>query len=336
MIHFPILIIGCPRSGTTLLFNILSEVPSLWSMGYESKIIIERHHPPSNKNWESGVLDGDDLGPTSRAYMLAAFEHQSASGTFWRRVNWFRGWLRGNRLWQGIKHRGRSQAAGASVSSAIPQQGLSAVRKLVQARNTLFPMGNKAIRLLEKTPENCLRLPFLINLFPDARIIYLTRDGRANVNSLMEGWRQPHLFPGYRVPGGVSIPGDTRDRWAFALIPGWRDLLAHPLEEVCAWQWIRCNETVLAHREATQGHVPYLTIRYEELVSDPGTILPQIANFIGVDFEASLSRFATTLPQINVVSTPDPDKWQKQNRASIERVLPLMRPMMERLGYNMA
>ena len=207
------------------------------------------------------------------------------------------------------------------------------LRSWVRVRNKLLP-GNRPvpIRLLEKTPENCLRLPFLLAIFPDARIIHLTRDGRSNVSSLIEGWKQPHLFPGYRVPAQLEIPGYTRGRWAFTLIPGWRDLLASSLEEVCAWQWIRCNEAVLTHREQIQDQTPVLTVRYEALVTNPAAVLPEIADFIGVDW-GHLAHFSDALPQINVVSRPELGKWQSLNPEAIARILPLVRPMMDRLGY---
>ena len=335
MIQSPVLIIGCPRSGTTLLYNILSEVPSLWSIGYESKEIIERHHPPSAKNWASGALDAADLTPDSRDFILQAFERQAASGSFWQCVNRFRGWLRGNALWRQIKQYGRTDRVGSAASSALPQQGLETVRQLVRLRNSLLSRSAKTpIRLLEKTPENCLRLPFLLALFPDARIIYLTRDGRSNINSLIEGWKQPHLFPGYQVPDALAIPGYTRDRWAFTLIPGWRELRSSPLEVVCAWQWIRCNEAVLSHRRQSHGRVPYLTLRYEDLIADPAGTLPRIADFLEVDFEQALGRFARRLPRINVVSAPSRQKWRQQNAEAIERILPLIEPLMQHLDYD--
>lgn len=43
--------------------------------------------------------------------------------------------------------------------------------------------------LLEKTPKNSLRIPFLVEAFPDARFIFLWRDPRENVSSIMEAWR---------------------------------------------------------------------------------------------------------------------------------------------------
>ena len=334
-IESPVLIIGCPRSGTTLLYNVLSEVPSLWSIGYESKEIIERYHHPRVKGWESGALDAGDLTPSSRDHMLRTFAEQAAPGSFWRSVNRFRGWLRGQSLWRRTKRHGRTSVPGSAVSSALPQRGLDLIRSSVRLRNLLVPWHRRGpIRLLEKTPENCLRLPFLLALFPDARVLYLTRDGRANVNSLIEGWQQPYLFPGYRVPEPLHIPNYRRERWAFTLIPGWRDLTAAPLEEICAWQWIQCNNAVLAHRAATQEQVPYLTIRYEDLVADPGPVLAEVAGFLGLDFEHDLARFAARLPRVNVVTAPGQEKWRTQNPEAIGRILPLIEPMMRQLGYD--
>lgn len=333
MIRSPVLVIGCPRSGTTLLFNILSEAPALWSIGYESKAIIERYHAPSVKGWESGALDAGDLTDPSRAYMLHEFQRQAASGDFWRQVNGLRGGLRDNPLYRRIRRRGRGTAAGSSVSSALPQAGLDTIRRAVALRNRIAPPRGD-ICLVEKTPENCLRLPFLLALFPDARVIFLTRDGRSNISSLMEGWLEPHTFPGYTVPQPLSIPGYSRPRWAFSLIPGWRELAASPLEEVCAWQWIRCNEAVLTHREQTTGRTPYLTLRYEDLIADPRTALHAIAAFLEIDYAANFARYADKLPEINVVSAPDAEKWRRKHGVEIQRILPLIAPTMERLGYE--
>jgi hypothetical protein len=334
MIRSPVLVIGCPRSGTTLLFNVLSEVPSLYSIGYESKAIIERYHPPSAKGWESGALEAADLTSESRRSMLDAFERGAASGLFWQRVSRLRGALNQNSLYVNIKRRGRTQAAGSAATSALPQRGLDLIRAWVRVRNTLLPHRGAVIRLVEKTPENCLRLPFLLALFPDAHVLYLTRDGRSNVHSLMEGWMQPHLFSGYQVPAALSMPGYGRARWAFTLIPGWRELAASPLEEVCAWQWIRCNEAVLAHREEAAGRVPYLTLRYEDLISSPADVLAQVAEFLELDFQRDFGHLAGHLPEINAVSAPDRDKWRRKNPDAIRRILPLLEPTMRRLGYE--
>jgi hypothetical protein len=331
MITNPIFLIGCPRSGTSLLFNLLAEIPDLWSIGYESKEIIEKYHHPGVKNWISGALESNDVTEISKKFIISEFEKQAASGEFWGVVNRIRSVLRKTRILTSIKNRGKTRSLGAEFSSNLPHQGLNLIRSYVRTRNKIIPsLIPEKICLLEKTPENCLRLPFLLEIFPDARILYLIRDGRANISSLMEGWKQPHLFPGYKVPEKIRISGDTRGRWAFTLIPRWRELLERPLEEVCAWQWIECNQAVIDFFELEGKGVPYIQIKYEQLISNPTRGLANIYEFLGLQrkYSSSMSDF----PKINVVSPPDPDKWRK-NQEKIERVLPIMKPMLEKLEY---
>lgn len=332
MIRDPVLIIGCPRSGTSLLYNVLSAAPELWSIGYESKAIIEADHSPAAKGWESGALQAVDLTPLSRERMLNAFSEQAAPGSFWRRLNHLRRLARDAGLTRRLRVLGSADKPGAATASAVPQGALDSVRTLIRWRSRLIGPSSEPIRLLEKTPENCLRLPFLQALFPDARVIYLVRDGRANVNSLMEGWRQPYLFPGYKVPAAVAIPGITRSRWAFTLIPGWRDLLHSPLEEVCAWQWLHANQAVLDYFDTADNPLPVLTVHYESLINQPANTLARIAEFITIEY-AGIQPAAEQLPRINVVSDPDQEKWRQQNPDEIARVLPLITPLMRTLGY---
>ncbi len=330
MIRSPLLIIGCARSGTTLLYHLLSEVAELWSLGYESKAIIERHHSPAHKGWESGALAAVDLTPESRATMLQQFAAQAAPGDYWRTVHRLSARANRSGLYQAIKRRGRGDGAGSAAGNAVPGSGLAVFRGLARLRNALArPRGD--IRLLEKTPENCLRLPFLQALFPDARVIFLTRDGRANVYSLLEGWRQPHTFPGYRPPLPVTAPGQTRGRWAFTLIPGWRDLVDRPLEEICARQWAVCNAAVLDYA-ARADALPLLTVAYEDLVRQPDETLRRIAAFSGLRPE-DIPAFGRPLPEVNAVSRPEAEKWRRE-ADRIGRVESILAPVMERLGYE--
>jgi len=329
MIASPVLIIGCARSGTTLLYNVLAEIESLWSLGYESKAILERDHSPAARGWESGALSAADLTAEGRERLLWAFDSAAAPGSYWRRVNQLRGVLNGTRAYAGLKRRGRE---GIGAAAAVPGAGLGVFRAVARLRRRLSPPG-RPIRLLEKTPENCLRLPFLQALFPDARVIFLVRDGRANVHSLLEGWREPHLFPGYRTPLPVTSPGQTRGRWAFTLIPGWRELVNRPLEEICAHQWAVCNAAVLDYAAAA-GALPVLMVRYEALVADADATLATIAGFLGLR-PADIPAYGRGLPEVNVVSRPGAEKWRTEAEA-IARVTPILAPVMVRLSYSLA
>ena len=70
-------------------------------------------------------------------------------------------------------------------------------------------------RFLDKTPENCLRIPYLHALFPDASIVFLRRRAAENVNSLMEGWRARPRFVTYRLPLPLEGLGPLNgNRWS--------------------------------------------------------------------------------------------------------------------------
>jgi hypothetical protein len=328
LITSPVFIIGCARSGTTLLYRLLSEARPLWSIGGESRHIIERFHHPSAKGWESGALTGDDTTPESRRFIQVAFEREAAPWTVWIRVNALRRWLDRRSPWRALKTARTSKAGPSGWRGSMFRSGMATVRWAARQPNRLRPSGERAKRLLEKTPENCLRLPFLLDLFPDARFIHLTRNGRHNVGSLMDGWLRPDLFHGYRIPARLSVAGVPSDRWAFTLIPGWRDLTAASLAEVCARQWVTCNEAVLDFCGRDGRLAPFLAIRHEDLTDRPRETIGRIAAFADIDLRANLEQ----LPEANIVSRPDADKWHRHADA-IARVEPIITPTMERLGY---
>jgi hypothetical protein len=307
---------------------LLSEARPLWSIGGESRHIIERFHHPSVKGWQSGELTADDLTPESRTYLPQAFDREAAPWTFWARVNALRGWLDRRAPWRALKVARASNAGPLEWRGRGFRSGMEIVRWAARQSNRLRPRGEGAKRLLEKTPENCLRLRFLFDLFPNARFIHLVRDGRGNVGSLMDGWLRPDLFRGYRVPERLSVPGVPPQRWAFTLIPGWRDLAAVDLAEICARQWVVCNEAVLDFREHEGRQAPFLAVRFEELIERPREAIDRIAEFAEVDLRRDLQR----LPEENIVAAPDAEKWRRHADA-IASVEPIIAPTMARLGY---
>jgi hypothetical protein len=330
MIKQPIIILGAPRSGTTLLYTVLSQVSGLYSTGQESKNIIEKYHHPSTKNWASGELTADDLTDKSKAYIQTQFHREIASADFWRRIYKLRS------LYFKIKPSGRitGVSPGIQDNKTLTSAGFQMVRNWIKIRNTIAPFILPAeFHLLDKSPEHCLRLSFLNELFPDAKFIYLIRDGRSNISSLMQGWRHPTSFPGYDVPIPVKIPRIERTRWAFTLIPGWQELISRSLVEVCAAQWLTCNSTVIEYFQSDHLHNVHLPVKYEELIHSPEQVLNKISEFMEVDYRRCFPRI-DQLPVINAISSPDTNKWKRNNGDEIEKVLPAIELMQERLGYT--
>ena len=186
------------------------------------------------------------------------------------------------------------------------------------------PVADRALRWLEKTPKNALRIPFFERLFPDALFVFLWRDPRENVSSIMEAWRAGHWIT-YPAIAGWEGP------WSMLLPPGWRDLRGRPREEGAACQWKRTNDIVLDDLEA-RPRDRWCTVRYSELLAEPATVLRGLCEFAGLEFDAALGqRTSAALPPSRYTLTaPAADKW-RQNEASILRVLPTLEPTWRRL-----
>jgi hypothetical protein len=180
-------------------------------------------------------------------------------------------------------------------------------------------------------------VPYLDELFPDARFVFLKRDGRATVSSLMTGWRSDSkVFGGVDVRRALHIRGYEGAAWRFLVPPGWEAYAeGSSLAEVCAFQWTAANEAVLA----AKGSVPavrWVELRYEELVAAPRDTVAGLLDRLGLpaeeavlDHAAQLDRHVTKV----ALTAPRADKWRVEHPTEIERILPRIAPTMERLGY---
>jgi hypothetical protein len=206
-------------------------------------------------------------------------------------------------------------------------------REYVHLAVRIFARGR---RFVDKTPENTLRVPYLDALFPDASFVFLRRRAADNVNSLIEGWRARPRFVTHRLPEPLEGIGPLDGRfWSFALVPGWRSLRRAPLEEICAQQYVVCNETVL-EAQAAMDPTRWLDLTYEDFVASPVDEVRRLFDALRVGWDSAVERYARELdrrPSATAVTPPRPDKWRQQNPDAIERILPLVRETERRLGY---
>ncbi len=192
-------------------------------------------------------------------------------------------------------------------------------------------------RFVDKTPESCLRISYLDALFPEATFVFLRRRAADNVNSLLEAWRARPRFVKYRLPERLTGLGPlSGNRWSLVLVPGWRELRNASLEEICARQYIACNETVLEAR-AAMDESRWVDVTYEDFVADAVKELPRLYGTLELRYTAEAERFAAGLRR-NVAATsltaPKPEKWREQNPEAIERIRSLVEPIERRLGYR--
>ncbi|HVF54451.1 MAG TPA: sulfotransferase [Actinomycetota bacterium] len=201
-------------------------------------------------------------------------------------------------------------------------------------RRSFFLVTGSRHRLIDKTPRNALRVAFIDEVFPDARFIFLKRDGRDNVNSLINAWRTPR-YRTYALPEPHSLDGVDPRWWKFTLYPGWRDDADGPLEVVAARQWQLSNEHALDDL-ATVEEARRFEIAYEDLVDDPEVRAGELFEWLGLDYEAAsrAEAFRSRSAPINVVTPPERGKWRRENPDEIGAIVPLIAPTMKRLGYG--
>lgn len=208
----PIFVVGCPRSGTTMLSLMIHAHPRL-AMPPESRFLI--------KTWRKRERFGD-LSTEQQRVALA--KSCVRAGSKLRDL--------------GLYPRETMQA----ILAAPPTIG--------SAFGTIFKMfadKHGAARWGDKRPAYYQEVDVLLRLFPDAQIVHIVRDGRANVASLK---RMP-WWP-YDSIGSMAT-------WSQA--------------EYCS-------------RRNTKRLPPdvFHVIRYESLVADPEPVLRELCAFLEEDF----------------------------------------------------
>lgn len=117
--------------------------------------------------------------------------------------------------------------------------------------------GNKP-RWGEKTPYNLFFVGSILEDFPNAQFIYITRDGRdASVDYMKSSFGPTNIF--------------------------------------CAAEiWAMCQNAVTPWREKLTPHGQWMDVKYERLVREPIAVLQEICSFLGEEFEPAMLEFHKT------------------------------------------
>ena len=166
-------------------------------------------------------------------------------------------------------------------------------------RAVLFAYGEKVgkLRIGEKTPTHVRYLPYLLEWFPDARILFTQRDPRAVVASQMKTyWVKQKLTP-RSIRDGIFI--EKRG------------------EQILYWakEWVADFDVSL---KPWQGDPRFYTVNYEKLVSNTEEEMRAIFAFLDESFELSVltERNAATVP-LPVTEGIDPQmaQWRRDHHA---------------------
>lgn len=274
-IERPIFVVSSPRSGSTLLIQMLMLAPDAYTVGGESHQLIEgiAGLHPAAKRWSSNRLTEADADPVTVEKLSAVF-------------------------YAALRDRAGRRAAGP-------------------------------VRMIEKTPKNSLRVPFFKSAYPAADFLYLYRDARQTLSSMMEAWVSGRFrtYP--------ELPGWPRGTWSLLLVPGWRELIGLSLPEIVAHQWATTTRILLDDLEQVAPE-RVRAVSFAEFLDDPQATMGALCTSLGLQWDQVLPRRLPPSP--SVVSAPNPDKW-RLNEQVIESVWPIVeeqdaraRAFLERVG----
>ncbi len=202
----------------------------------------------------------------------------------------------------------------SAMTPAVAEQICAGIRTRLQDSDGRPALASN-LRFLEKTPKNALRIPFFRQLFPDARFVFLWRDPRENISSIIEAWRSGNWITYASLPGWDGP-------WSMLLPPQWQLQRGRPLDEIAAWQWDSANRYIIDDL-ALLPREQWTAVSYAELRDAAPETLERLCRFLGLGVDSTLAqRLAQPLPLSRHTHTPPAlDKW-RSNEDLIGRILP--------------
>lgn len=185
-------------------------------------------------------------------------------------------------------------------------------------------------RVLDKYPEMVFRVPFVRTIFPNARFLFLVRDGWDTLRS-MDTWSDRHGV--YRAGRWCDWWGVEDRKWrllveqvaareeGLSLDPGWLKGLDDERDRA-AVEWLLTMREGMRHLD---DGVPFELVRFEDVTRDPATTLERILEFCDLSHDDGMLGYGAA--ELEGV----PHKEPVELHPDVER--PFLETM-ERMGYT--
>jgi len=226
-------------------------------------------------------------------------------------------------------------------------QASASTRHYIRTCFSRLASKHQADFVLEKTCANSLRVGFVDEILPEARFIFIVRNGIDAALSAAKRWHAPLDIP-YTLRKLRYVPiGDVphyslqfvKNRFAKLTsrqsrlaswgprFPGMAEAIAsRPIEEVCALQWKHCVEH--AERDLA-GLAParVFRLRYEDFVGEPDEHLARIGVFLGLT--------GRDLPNTSAIRTDLVGRGRRESDAATEkRLRKILADTLQRYAYD--
>lgn len=189
----------------------------------------------------------------------------------------------------------------------------------------------RAKRVADKYPEMIFRIDFLLSIFPDAKIVFISRDGRSAAHSIVKWSERLGVNVGARVDDWW---GRSDSKWHCLLnqillvdpyFSELSDMLRPDLDHThrAALEWIATMREGLRQNEAYPGRIH--RISYERLIANQESELQRLQQFCELRVDPSVTSYAQKVLYGN------PTKEWPSLEPRVDR---LFRETMTALGYG--
>lgn len=209
--------------------------------------------------------------------------------------------------------------------------------------------AQKAPIVVEKTCASSLRVAYLARLLPEARFVFIYRNGLDAVASAVKRWQSP-VDLGYTMqklrfvpPADIPLYGlrflknrlrqwSDADRRLHAWGPMTPDIEAAgatgDIEKAAAIQWQQCVDYSL---DQFPDGAPAATVCYERFVADPEVEMQRLVTSLG--YSRSTTQISQAVADVRPNKAGRGAEWLAGTGRSAE-LSELMNPAFARLGYT--
>ena len=285
----PVIIVGAPRSGTSLMQKVIRETPGFVSVPRESNMIWLPHCHPATNDWQYEGCPGSRITDELVAEIRDDFLDQALSANTWQMFDQF-----------GLMQRPRLAAC-----LRFAYRTLSGPWKRIRAHARAGHAPGRG-RLVDKSVHAALWLNLVDAVFPDALYIHMVRSPRTCVPSMIQGWENFKRFRTYRVPDSAGPPRhDTSGYWCFPMPRGWNKYYQRDLAAICSFQWKAIHDAILQYLAAPTFNNRVLRIHLEQLADQPLSVLRDVSELLNHDITLMMPD-DYVLPKVNTFNAKRP------------------------------
>lgn len=251
-----------------------------------------------------------------------------------------------NYIW---RHGNRDFHTDEFTRDMATQQTVSFIRGEFKRMSKKLHFNSKSDQnnyIVEKTCANSLRVPFVNAVVPEAKYIFLVRDGRDVIASAKKRWQAgldiPYLFAKAKYVPRQDLPyyassyfvnrfsklfnkNNAIKVWG-PRFSGMNELASTgDLDKLCATQWVKCVEaSKSAFSEINEAN--HVFVKYEDFVKKPQLVLESIANKFQMSFLSDDLVNAVSIVRQNSIGNGKSEELS-------DDVLSLLAPTLADFGY---